>query len=145
MNAIPFIDALKNRIEVLLPAGLLSLDELIIKTDLIRKRHKIIKPGNKTIHSMDPMGEQINSIKKEEVKWNSCYLQQRYGVSEKLEIFTLLHAIIQADGISCGVFCLKITLRLLTFAENYINGEVLVRVFPLKEVNAYRKREKEGL
>nr|XP_047134037.1 uncharacterized protein LOC124812068 isoform X2 [Hydra vulgaris] len=118
----------KNRIEVLSPAGLLSLDELPIKTDLIRRRHKkelfkldmliccmvakfhwtlvIIKPGDRKIHYMDPMGEQINSIKKEEVKWN-CYLQQRYGVTEKFKILTLPHAI-QADGISCGVFCLKI-------------------------------------
>nr|XP_047133844.1 uncharacterized protein LOC124811996 [Hydra vulgaris] len=27
-----------------------------------------------------------------------------------------------------------------SFAENYINGEELVRVFPREEVNAYRKR-----
>nr|XP_047143729.1 uncharacterized protein LOC124817543 [Hydra vulgaris] len=94
----------------------------------------IIKPGNKTIHSMDPMGEQTNSIKKE-VKWN-CNLQQRYGVSEKFEILTLPHAI-QAEGITFGVFCLK-------FAESYTNGEVLVRVFPHEEVNAYRKRDKGG-
>nr|XP_047144685.1 uncharacterized protein LOC124818185 [Hydra vulgaris] len=64
----------------------------------------------------------------------SCYLQQRYGVSEKFEILTLPHAI-QAEGITFGVFCLK-------FAESYTNGEVLVRVFPHEEVNAYRKRDK---
>ncbi|XP_047142335.1 uncharacterized protein LOC124816706 [Hydra vulgaris] len=106
----------------------------------------IIKPGDRKIHYIDPMGEQMNSIKKEEVKWN-CYLQQRYGVSEKFKILTLPHAIqaiqtvqaihaihaIQADGISCGVFCLK-------FAKNYINGEELMRVFPHEEVNAYGKR-----
>ncbi|XP_065682850.1 uncharacterized protein LOC105846451 [Hydra vulgaris] len=96
----------------------------------------ITKPGNKTIHSMDPMGEQTNSIKKEEVKWN-CYLQQKYGVSEKFEILTLPHAI-QAEGITFGVFCLK-------FAESYTNGEVFVRVFPHEEVNAYRKRDKGDL
>nr|XP_047124588.1 uncharacterized protein LOC105846003 isoform X2 [Hydra vulgaris] len=42
---------------------------MLIKTDL--RRYKIIKPGDKTIHSIDPMGEQIDSIKKEKVKWKS--------------------------------------------------------------------------
>ncbi|XP_065669523.1 uncharacterized protein LOC136088776 isoform X2 [Hydra vulgaris] len=90
----------------------------------------IIKPGDRTIYYMNPMEESINSIKKEESKWNH-YLQQRYGISEKFRILTSPHAK-QADGISCGVFCLK-------FAENYINGEELVTTFPIKEVNAYRK------
>ncbi|XP_065669945.1 sentrin-specific protease 2-like [Hydra vulgaris] len=143
----------KNRIEVLSPAGLLSLDELPINTDLIQRRHEkelfklemliccmvakfhwtlaIIKPDDKTIPYINPMGEPINSIKKEESKWNR-YLQQRYGIIEKFKILTSPHAK-QADSISCGVFCLK-------FAENYINGEELVTTFPIEEVNAYRKK-----
>ncbi|XP_065666266.1 uncharacterized protein LOC136087428 [Hydra vulgaris] len=91
----------------------------------------IIKPDDKTIHYINPMGEPINSIKKEESKWNR-YLQQRYGIIEKFRILTSPHAK-QADSISCGVFCLK-------FAENYINGEELVTTFPIEEVNAYRKK-----
>ncbi|XP_065650874.1 uncharacterized protein LOC136079076 isoform X2 [Hydra vulgaris] len=70
---------------------------------------QIIKPHEKTIHYINPLGEAKASIPKEETKWNS-YLLQRYGVDEKFKLVTSPHAL-QTDNLSCGVFCLK-------FAEN---------------------------
>ncbi|XP_047126197.1 uncharacterized protein LOC124807812 [Hydra vulgaris] len=146
-------DQKKYRIEVLAPAGLLSLEELPHPTDLIRRKHvnelfkldiliccvvlnfhwklTIIKPREKIILYINPLGETKASILKEEKKWNS-YLMQRYSVIEKFELVTLPHAL-QTDNISCGVFCLK-------FAENYINESELALNFPLEDVIEFRKK-----
>ncbi|XP_047145689.1 uncharacterized protein LOC124818694 [Hydra vulgaris] len=118
----------KNKIEVLAPAGLLSQEVLPNKTALIRRKNldellkldiliccvvakhhwtlTIIKPKEKSFYYINPLGEILSSIKKEEIKWNN-YLKQRYGISETYKIMTLPHAL-QRDSISCGVFCLKV-------------------------------------
>nr|XP_047145690.1 uncharacterized protein LOC124818694 isoform X2 [Hydra vulgaris] len=96
----------KNKIEVLAPAGLLSQEVLPNKTALIRRKNLIIKPKEKSFYYINPLGEILSSIKKEEIKWNN-YLKQRYGISETYKIMTLPHAL-QRDSISCGVFCLKV-------------------------------------
>nr|XP_047140424.1 uncharacterized protein LOC105847994 [Hydra vulgaris] len=140
----------KNKVEVLAPAGILPLEEMPIDTDVIKRRPldelfqidtiiccmvsndhwtlTIIKPKEKNIYHINPLGEQVASVKKQELKWNT-YLKQRYGVSENFQILTLPHAK-QSDSISCGVFCLK-------FAENIVNNEELLQFFPNKEIDLY--------
>ncbi|XP_065669360.1 uncharacterized protein LOC136088739 isoform X3 [Hydra vulgaris] len=58
----------EKNIEVLAPAGFLSQKEIPLKTNLIRKQHLIIKPKEKIVYHVNPLGELDKNVKNEEIK-----------------------------------------------------------------------------